>query len=301
MPRPSWTGFLKLSLVSCPIYLSPAIAETERVRLHQINPHTGNRIVLKPVDAETGDAVERKDLVKGYEYERGRYVTLTEDELDTLQIESSKTLELTEFVDPAAVTPLYLDTPYYVYPDGQHALEAYRVVAHAMARKKKIAIGRIVLTTRERLVAVEPYDSGLLMSTLRTADQLRAPDFEKPKGEADAEMVKMAETIIDRLTAKFEPARFRDRYEDALRALVEAKTKGKKPVSRAAEAPAAVTDLMSALKRSIEAAGKRPASAERKRAARVDRRQGSLLLPIKGGSEKQPAAEKLRSAHRRKA
>jgi DNA end-binding protein Ku len=301
MPRPSWTGFLKLSLVSCPIYLAPATAQRERIHLHQINPRTGNRITLQPVDAETGEAVERSELTRGYEYERGQYVILTKEELDELQIESSKTLDLTQFVNAAEVTPLYLDTPYYVYPDGEHAIEAYRVVMQAMAKKKKIALGRIVLTTREHLVAVEPYSGGLLMSILRSADMLRAAEFDKFKGEADPEMVQMAETIIERLSGKFDPSRFRDRYEDALRALVEAKLKGKKPLIAPVEAPAKVIDLMSALKRSVAAKEKAAAPPRKRRGPQPDQRQASLLLPIKGGGRKAPAAERVKARRRKRA
>ena len=301
MPRPSWSGLLRLSLVSCPIYLSPATTETERIRLHQINPKTGNRISLKPVDAETGDPVERGELLRGYEFERGQYVTLTKEEIDELQIESSRNLNLTQFVDRAEITPLYLDVPYYVYPDGAHAVEAYQVIAHAMAKKKKAAIGRIVLSGRERLVAVEPFDGGLMMSTLRTADEVRAAEFDKMPETVDAEMVAMAEQIIARLAAKFDPSSFRDTYQDALRELVTEKMKGHKPTRRAAEPPPSnVVDLMAALKRSIEAGGG-AASGGRKR-KEPDRRQQSLLLPVKGGGKKAPEeAKQAKPARRKKA
>ena len=286
MPRPSWSGHLRLSLVSCPIYLSPASSDSERIRLHQINPKTGNRISLKPVDAETGEPVERGELLRGYEYDRGQYVTLTKDELDELQIESSKVLSLTQFVDRDEITPLYLDTPYYVYPDGNHAVEAYEVIAHAMAKKNKAAIGRITLTSRERLVALEPFGNGLMMSTLRTADEIRAAEFDKFTDRVDPEMVAMAEQIIDRLSAAFDPSSFRDSYQDALRELVEAKLKGHKPAQRAPAPPSNVIDLMAALKRSMEEAGGKAAAPAKKRAKEPDRRQQNLLLPVKGGGRK---------------
>jgi DNA end-binding protein Ku len=299
MPRPSWSGHLKLSLVSCPIYLSPATTESERVRLHQINPKTGNRISLKPVDAESGEPVERSELVRGYEFERGQYVILTKDEIDELQIDSSKTLNLTQFVDRAEITPLYLDVPYYVYPDGAHAVEAYQVIAHAMTKKKKAAIGRVVLSGRERLVAVEPFDGGLLMSTLRAADELRAAEFDKLPEKGDAEMVAMAEQIIGRLSAKFDPSTFRDSYQDALRELVAEKMKGHKPTPRRAEPESNVVDLMAALRRSVEGDGAGTAASGKKRAKAPDRRQQSLLLPVKGGRKK--TAEEAKPARRKKA
>jgi DNA end-binding protein Ku len=304
MPRPSWSGHLRLSLVSCPIYLSPAVSDSERIRLHQINPRTGNRISLKPVDAETGEPVERGELLRGYEYDRGQYVTLTREEIDELQVESSKVLNLTQFVDRDDITPLYLDTPYYVYPDGNHAIEAYEVIAHAMAKKKKAAIGRITLTSRERLVALEPFQNGMLMSTLRTADEVRAAEFDKFKDKVDPEMVAMAEQIIERLSAAFDPASFRDSYQDALRELVDAKLKGQKPAQRAPAAPSNVIDLMSALKRSMEEAGEKPAAAGKKRAKEPDRRQQHLLLPVKGDGRKPaqaaPAKETAAKPARRK-
>ena len=300
MPRPSWSGHLKLSLVSCPIYLSPATTEAERIRLHQINPATGNRISLKPVDAETGEPVERGDLVRGYEFERGQYVILTKDEIDDLQIESSKTLNLTQFVDRDEITPLYLDVPYYVYPDGAHAIEAYQVIAHAMAKKKKAAIGRIVLSSRERLVAIEPFENGLLMSTLRTADELRSAEFGNAPEKVDAEMVAMAEQIIARLSVKFDPSSFHDAYQDALRELVAEKMKGHKPARRAVEPPPSnVVNLMTALKRSLESEGAETAKPARKRAKATDHRQPSLLLPVKGSGKK--VVEEARPARRKKA
>jgi DNA end-binding protein Ku len=297
MPRPSWSGHLRLSLVSCPIYLSPATSESERIRLHQINPATGNRISLKPVDAETGEPLERGELVRGYEFERGRYLTLAKDEIDELQVESSKTLNLTQFVDRAEIAPLYLDAPYYVYPDGDHAVEAYQVIAHAMQKKKKAAIGRIVLSTREHLVAIEPYEGGLMMFTLRTADEVRKPEFGKLPEKVDSEMVAMAEQIVGRLSKKFDPSGFRDAYQDALRELVAAKMKGQKPTTRAAEEPSNVIDLMAALKRSVEGEG----DSKAKRAKKPDRRQGHLLLPVKGGGKKPAAAQEAKPARRKKA
>jgi DNA end-binding protein Ku len=307
MPRPSWTGHLRLSLVSCPIYLSPAVSESERIKLHQINPKTGNRIAQKVVDAETGDPVERSELVKGYEYERGQYVTLSKEEIDGLRIASSKTVDLTQFVDRDDISPLYFDAPYYVYPDGSHANEAFHVIAHAMAKRKKAAIGRVVLSNKERLVAVEPFEGGLLLSTLRAADEVRAAEFDKIKGEVDAEMVAMAETIIDRLEKKFDAASFHDRYQDALRALVQSKMEGKVPAGVTEEEPSNVIDLMAALKQSVAAEGGKTAAGtngKKKRAGAPDRRQQNLLLPVKGGGAKArtaPAVETPKARSRKKA
>src|SRR5579859_1677455 len=135
MPRASWNGFLRLSLVTCPVYLVPATSEAKRIRLNQLNEETGNRIAMQTVDSKTGDVVERDQIVKGYEYERGRFVKVTDDELKELQIESSKTIDLDRFVDRDAVDPIYLDAPYYVYPDGTLAAETFQVFGEAMAHK----------------------------------------------------------------------------------------------------------------------------------------------------------------------
>jgi len=294
MPRPSWSGHLRVSLVTCPIALAPATTEADRIRLNQINPKTGNRISLKPVDAETGEPVERGDIVKGYQYEKGRYVVLDKADLDDLQIESTRILDLISFVDRASVNPLYIETPYYVYPEGKTGVDAFRVIAQALRNRKKVGIGSIVLTSREHPVMVEPYEEGLMMCLLRTAEEVRGAEFDLPKDKLDAEMVRMAEEITDRLKGKWEPEKFRDRYQDALHELIEAKVKGlpreKRPT---AEEPSNVIDLMAALKRSLSAkadAAQEPAGAAKpKRGRQQDRRQANMLLPVSGGGRKSAA------------
>ncbi len=306
MPRASWSGFLRLSLVTCPVYLTPATTEAKRIRLNQLNSKTGNRLSQRLVDSKTGDEVGRDEIVKGYEYDRDRYVTLSDEELKDLQVESSKIIDLDRFVSRDEVDPLYLDTPYYVYPEGELAAETFRVIGEAMEHTGKVGLGRVTMSGRERPVLVEPHGEGLVMSQLRSKDEVRPAEFAgKPEAQIDPDLVSLAETIIERKSGKFEPAAFHDRYQEALRELVEGKLKGEPAAaSRSIAEPPKVVNLMDALKRSLAredasgpsrgAAAASASSAKRQRPA-ADRRQPPLLLPVTGGrgakAEPEPTAE----------
>src|SRR6516165_1722136 len=212
MPRASWNGFLRLSLVSCPVSLVPATTEAKRVRFNQLNAETGNRVQQQLIDSKTGEVVDRDQIVKGYEFDRGRYVTVTDDELKALQIESSKIIDLDRFVDRDEVDPIYLETPYYVYPDGELAAETFRVIGEAMLHKNKVGMGRVTISSRERQVLVEPRDAGLVMSTIRSNEEVRPAEFGRaPKAEIDPDVGAIAGTIIDRRPGPLDPTSFRDR------------------------------------------------------------------------------------------
>jgi DNA end-binding protein Ku len=273
-PRPAWKGYLKLSLVSCAVELTGTTDHSEKVSFRIINRKTGNTVKRHYVDGVTGKPVEDDDEVKGYEIGDDEYLLIEEEEIDAVQIESSHTLAIEHFVDRADIPQIYFDTPYYVTPSDEVSEEAFAVIREAMARQKKAGIARIVLYRRERPVMIEPFDKGLLLTTLRYDKTVRKPDeifghLGKPK--IDSELIDLATHIIDKKQAAFDPSGFEDRYESALLELIQAKQKGKKPpVVQAAERPANVVNLFDALKKSLagdgEAGEDEPAASRRKKA-----------------------------------
>jgi DNA end-binding protein Ku len=225
------------------------------VHFNLINPATGNRIRMITVDAGTEEPVERKSLIKGYEIAKGEYVTVTQDEIDAVRLESTKTIDIESFVPADEIDRLYWDNPYYLIPDGKMAAEPYAVIREAMDRSGQIALGRVVMSTRERLMALEPRENGIVATMLRSHDEVRKmKDFfdDIPNVRPDAEMISIATKIINQKEADFDPSEFNDRYEDALRELIERKQKGHK-ITRAEEPKDTnVINLMDALKASLK-------------------------------------------------
>ena len=258
-PRPAWKGYLKLSLVSCAVELTGATSHSEKISFRVINRKTGNTVRRQYVDSVTGKPVADDDEVKGYETGDDEYLLVEEDEIESVQIESSHTLSIEHFVDRADIPQIYFDTPYYVTPSDEVSEEAFAVIREAMAKQKKAGIARIVLYRRERPVMIEPFDKGLLLTTLRYDKTVRKPDeiFDgMGKEKIDPDLIDLATHIIDKKQAEFDPSGFDDRYEDALMELIRAKQKGKKPpVVQAAERPANVVNLFDALKKSLAADG----------------------------------------------
>jgi len=277
-PRAYWKGYLKLSLVSCPIALYPATSSSEKVSFNRINKKTGNRLKQQQVDAETGEPVDKEDVGRGYEVGKGQYIQIEDEEIEKIRIESTHTIEIDSFVPRSEIDDRYLDSPYYVAPTDQVGQEAFAVIRDAIREKKMVGLGRVVLTRREHMAMIEAFDKGLLATTLRYAYEVRdqaayfedIPDLKLPK-----EMSELAGHIIQTKAAHFDPKKFEDHYENALVELLKKKQAGRaiEPVREEAHAPQRVINLMDALRASIGAeTQKKPAapSAKVRAGARTD-------------------------------
>jgi DNA end-binding protein Ku len=308
--RPYWTGFLKLSLVTIAVRLYTATSEREKIRFHQIHEPSGERVRQQLVVPGIGP-VERDDIVKGYEYEKGRYVTVDPDDLKRLRLETTDTIDIVQFVDD--IDPIYFDSPYYLVPDGSVAEEGYRVIREALRDSGKIAVGQLVINGQERVIAIRPLGTGLLGNSLRYQDEIRKPEdyFRSIAADgADDDQLAIMEQIIARKTKPFDPDRFVDHYQTAVRELINEKLQGRLPEKAPERRPAQVINLMEALKRSLAEAGEpvetasrrtakpaaaspspaRPAARGKKAAAASGQR--SLLLPVEGGRGKAAAPAK---------
>ncbi|HEY1638557.1 MAG TPA: Ku protein [Rhizomicrobium sp.] len=277
--RPVWQGNLRLSLVSCPVALFNATTRTSDISFHLLNPETNNRIRMIPTDPESGP-VERSQLVKGYEISKNHYVIVSSEELDEVKLETTHTLEIERFVDAGTIDRLYWNDPYFLVPQGTDGMDAYAVIREAMAQENRIALGRLVMHTRERLMAVEPRGKGLLAYSLRMANEVVNPAVmfdDIPHVKVDSRMIDIAQRIIEQQEGPFEPQSFKDRYEEALRELIRRKERGERPVTAEPAPPASnVVSLMDALQKSLKKSGgssakastahKASAPAKRKRA-----------------------------------
>jgi DNA end-binding protein Ku len=277
-PRAYWKGYLKLSLVSCPIALYPATSEREKISFHQLNKDTGNRIRYRKVDAETGDEVDNSKIIKGYEVGKGDYIELDPEELEAVALESKRTLEINEFVPKADIDELYMRDPYFIAPDGDVGQQAFAVIREAIRKEGMVALGTIVFTSREHVIALEPRDQGMVGVTLRYPYEVRDPaeyfeDIEDEKVPKD--MLDLAVHIVETKRGEFEPQKFEDHYENALKELLRKKQHGERIERPKQPSKTNVVNLMDALRQSIQAerGGKRPAAASRKTARSSGRKK----------------------------
>jgi DNA end-binding protein Ku len=269
-PRAYWKGYLKLSLVSCPIALFPATSEREKISFHQLNKKTGHRIKYRKVDAESGNEVDTADIIKGYEVGKGDYIELDPEELEAVAIDSKRTIDIDEFVPKDEIDEQYLNNPYYIAPDGEVGQQAFAVIREAIRKEGMVAIGKVVFTSREHIIALEARGKGLLGITLRYPYEVRneadyfddIPDEKIPK-----DMLDLASHIVKTKEGHFDPSKFEDQYEDALKELLKKKQEGK-PIERPERPkPTNVVNLMDALRRSVEASGASTSSKAKARAS----------------------------------
>src|SRR3977135_2067155 len=300
-PRANWKGFLRLSLVTCPVALYPATSDSEKISFNQINRKTGHRIKYAKVDADTGEEVSNEDIMKGYKVDTDTYIEVSKDELENIALESTRTIDIDEFVPKSSIDPRYLIRPYYLVPDGKVGHDAYAVIRETIRNMHMVAIGRVVLTSREHIIGLEPLGNGLMGTLLRSPYEGRSEheyfdDIQDVKVTKD--MLDLAKHIVNQRASTFEPEKFEDHYEEALTELINAKRQGRTIGSKPRPRGENVADLMDALKKSLASEtapkGKKP----RKPAAG----QKEMLLPIEGkrGSDKE-AAKPQRSTGRRKA
>jgi DNA end-binding protein Ku len=269
-PRPIWEGHLRLSLVTCPVRLFKAVGEGDAVHFNLLHRETLNRVKQAWKDPADG-VVERKELVRGFQVERDRYVVVEDEELRRLKLESTKVIDIERFVDGSEIDRLYWDEPYFLVPDGEPAQDPYAVIREAMASEGRIALGRLVMSNRERIVAIEVRGRGMLLSTLHSQDEVRSEKdaFDDiAEVRIDRRMVEIAKQIIAQAKGPFDPAGFRDRYKEAVRELMQSKAKGKDIAHRPAPGPSEsnVIDLMEALRKSLKAPPRGPAAADDHRA-----------------------------------
>jgi DNA end-binding protein Ku len=293
-PRANWKGFLRLSLVTCPVALYPATSESEKISFNQLNRKTGHRIKYAKVDADTGEEVANEDIVKGYKVDTDTFVEVTKEELENVALESTRTIEIDEFVDRSEIDPRYLIRPYYLRPDGKVGHDAFAVIRETIREMNKVAIGRVVLTNREHIIALEPLDKGLMGTLLRYPYEVRDPAeyFDEIQDvKVTKDMLDLARHIVEQKAGNFEPDKFEDQYETALVDLINQKRAGKPITPKERPRGENVVDLMEALRKSVggAAAAASPASKKpAKKSKKAASGQKEMLMPIAG---KKPAKE----------
>lgn len=289
-PRASWKGHIRLSLVSCAVKMFPATSTSERISFNQLHKDTHNRINMKPVDPELG-LVERSDLVRGYEYEDKQYIIIEDEDLEAVRIESNHTLNIEAFVDESEVDVIYQDAPYYLAPDGAMAEETFVVLREAMRKAGKVAIARLVLSSRERVVTIGARENGMFVTTLRNPSEVRGTSEyfgNVPVGKPDAEMLDLAEKLIEQKVTHFDPKAYEDRYEVALLSMIKEKLKGHKPIIAAAPERGNVINLMDALKASLGEA--KPAAKSKAKAPAAAPKESAAKASLKAALEASKAA-----------
>jgi DNA end-binding protein Ku len=292
-PRANWKGFLRLSLVTCPVALYPATSESEKISFNQLNRATGHRIKYLKVDADTGEEVPNEDIVKGYKIDTDTFIEVSKEELENVALESTRTIEIDEFVDRSEIDPRYLIRPYYLRPDGKVGHDAFAVIRETIREMDKVAIGRLVLTNREHIIALEPLDKGLMGTLLRYPYEVRDPAeyFDEIQDvKITKDMLDLARHIVDQKSSSFEPDKFEDQYETALVELINQKRAGKPIVPKERPKGENVVDLMEALRRSVGGAAAETKSPKKsaKKAKKAAAGQKEMLMPITG---KKPAAK----------
>ena len=297
-PRAYWKGYLRLSLVSCPIQIFPATTEREKISFNQINRETGNRIRYRKVDEVTGEEVASDQIIKGYEVGKGQYIEITDEDLKSIALESTKTIEIDEFVPKSEIDDLYNIRPYYIAPDGKVGQDAFVVIRNIIELMKMVAIGRVVLTSREHIIAMEPRGKGIMGMLLRYPYEVRDEKEyfdEIPDLKLGKDMMDLARHIVETKSGHFEPEKFEDHYESALKELIEKKSRGIKIEVPTERAPAKVVNLMDALRRSVAAETQRTAPTARPASAKKSRKriegQKEMLLPIPGKKGKELEAK----------
>src|SRR6202161_1861182 len=292
-PRANWKGFLRLSLVTCPVALYPATSESEKISFNQLNRQTGHRIKYSKVDADTGEEVANEDIVKGYKVDTDTFIEVTKDELENVALESTRTIEIDEFVDRSEIDPRYLIRPYYLRPDGKVGHDAFAVIRETIREMNKVAIGRVVLTNREHIIALEPLDKGLMGTLLRYPYEVRPADeyFDEIQDvKVTKDMLDLAKHIVNQKSGRFEPDKFEDQYETALIDLINQKRAGKPITPKGRPRGVNVVGLMEELKRQVggASAGTQASKKQPKRSKKASAGQKEMLMPIAG---KKPAKE----------